>query len=129
VRSQETDEELMHAFEAMAAPDDGTPGENLEDLGPVMRIRFARDVRESLTTYDGVVHDNIATGRPWDIDLASVRQPTFLWYGEVDRLLSVDHAHWWQAQIPHARLTIRAGEGHGGTFLRHWADMFRQLTA
>ena len=128
VRSKETDE-LMQAFEAMAAPEDGTPGEDLKDLGPEMRIRFARDVRESLTTYDGVVHDNIAAGRTWDIDLATVQQRTFLWYGEVDKLPSLDHARWWQHQIPHARLTIRKGEGHGSTFLRDWADMLRQLTA
>lgn len=129
VRSKETDEELMQAFDAMTAPEDGTPGEDLGDLGSELRIRFARDVRESLTTYDGVVHDNFAAGRTWDIDLATVQQPTFLWYGEVDKLLSLDHARWWQSQIPHAQLTIREGEGHGGTFLRHWSDMLRQLTA
>lgn len=129
LRRKESDEELMQAFDAMTSPDDGTPGEDLEDLGPEMRIRFARDIRESLTSYDGIGHDNIAAGRTWDIDLTTVRQPTFLWYGELDRLLSIDHAHWWQTQIPHAQLTIREGRGHGGAFLRHWADMFRELTA
>ena len=91
-----------------------------------MRARFARDIRESLTTYDGIAHDNVAAGRRWDFDATAIRQPTFLWYGELDSL--INHAHWWQQQIPRARLTIRKGSGHGSSYLLHWADMFRSLT-
>lgn len=127
VRAQETDEGLMSAFDAMTAADDGTHDEDLGYMDPEMRIRFARDVRESLTTYDGISHDNIAVGRRWDFDATAIRQPSFLWYGEFDSAL-MGHAHWWQEQIPHAHLTLREGSGHGSSYLLHWADMFRSLT-
>lgn len=127
LRAQETDEELMLAFDAMTAADDGTHDEDLGYLDPQMRTRFARDIRESLTTYDGIGHDNISTGRSWDFDMTVIRQPTFLWYGELDSAL-IGHAHWWQEQIPHAHLTLREGSGHGSSYLLHWADMFRSLT-
>ena len=125
--SKETDEELVQAFTAMMTPEDGGPGEDLGFLDARMRVRFARDLRESLTTYEGIAHDNIAVGRTWDIDLTAIRQPTFLWYGEVDTAVSSDHAHWWQDHIPQAQLTIRPGRGHGGAFLLHWAHMLRDL--
>jgi pimeloyl-ACP methyl ester carboxylesterase len=70
--------DLMDAFDAMATPD-GTPVEDPSAFPPEWRDRFARDVREALTTYDGIAHDNIATGRDWDIDPTTIRQPTFLW--------------------------------------------------
>jgi pimeloyl-ACP methyl ester carboxylesterase len=117
----------MLAFDAMTAAEDGTHDEDLAYMDAEMRIRFARDIRESLTNYDGIGHDNIAAGRKWDFDATAIRQPTFLWYGELDRSM-MDHARWWQEQLPHAQLTLRPGNGHGGSYLLHWADMFRSLT-
>ena len=128
ILGKETNEELMVAFDALATPD-GTPAEDPGAFPPQWRDRFARDVREALTTYDGIAHDNIATGRDWDIDPTAIRQPTYLWYGADDHLLPIEHARWWQAQIPHAQLTIRPGTGHGGAYFVHSADMFRTLTA
>ena len=125
---KQTDEELMVAFDALVSPD-GPTDVDLSAFPPQWRDRFARDVREALTTYDGIAHDNIATGREWDIDLTAIRQPTYLWYGADDDLLPIEHARWWQAQIPHAQLTVRPGTSHGGAYFLHSADMFRTLTA
>lgn len=124
----EKDEVLMDAFDALAGPDGDTPPEDLTDLPSGWRGLFARDIREALTTYDGIAHDNVATGRTWDFDPAAIEQPTFLWCGEHDDP-SLKHAHWWQAQIPHAQLSIRPGRGHGGSYLLYWADMFNTLAA
>jgi len=129
LRRRETDEELVRAFVALLEPSDGTTGEDFGYLDLSMRVRLARDIRESLTSYDGLAHDNIAVGRVWDIDPAAIKQPTFLWYGDADATVPASHARWWQDHIPHAQLTIRSGRGHGGTFLLHWADMFRELRA
>jgi pimeloyl-ACP methyl ester carboxylesterase len=124
--SLERDEQLMDAFDAIVSPD-GTPAEDTSAFPPEWRDRFARDIREALTSYDGIAHDNIATGRPWDIDPSTIHQPTHLWYGADDHLLPIEHARWWQAQIPHAQLTVRPGTGHGGAFIVHSADMLRTL--
>jgi pimeloyl-ACP methyl ester carboxylesterase len=128
ILAKETNEELMVALDALISPD-GEPDVDRSAFPPEWRDRFARDVREALTTYDGVAHDNIATGREWDIDLTALRQPTYLWYAANDQLLPIKHARWWQAHIPHARLTIRPDTGHGGAYFVHSADMFRTLTA
>jgi pimeloyl-ACP methyl ester carboxylesterase len=125
---KETDEELMVAFAALIGPD-GTSAVDLEACPPMWRGRFARDVREALTTYDGIAHDNIAVGRDWDIDLTAIRQPTHLWYGADDDLLPIEHARWWQSQVPHAQPTIRPGTSHGGAYFVHGEEMLRTLTA
>jgi pimeloyl-ACP methyl ester carboxylesterase len=106
VLSKETNEELMTALDALVAPD-GAVDVDLNAFPSQWRDRFARDVREALTTYDGIAHDNIAAGRDWDIDLTAIRQPTYMWYGANDDLLPIKHARWWQAHIPHTQLTIR----------------------
>lgn len=126
--AKESDEELMVAFDAMTSPD-GKRDVDWDAFPPGWRERFARDVREALTTYDGIAHDNIAAGREWDFDVTTIRQPAFLWYGADDDLLSIKHARWWEEQLPHARLVIRPGTGHGGAYFIHSAEMFRELTA
>lgn len=126
--AMESDEELMAAFDAMVSPD-GKRDVDWDAFPPGWRERFARDVREALTTYDGMAHDNLAAGRTWDIDLAAIRQPTHLWYGADDDLLSIKHGRWWKEQLPHAHLTIRPGTGHGGAYFIHSAEMLRTLTA
>lgn len=126
--ARESDEELMVAFDAMVSPD-GKRDVDWDAFPPGWRERFARDVREALTTYDGMAHDNLAAGREWDFDVKAIRQPTFLWYGADDDLLPITHGHWWKEQLPHAQLTVRPGTGHGGAYFIHGAEMLRTLTA
>jgi pimeloyl-ACP methyl ester carboxylesterase len=126
--AKETNEELMVALDALISPD-GLRDVDLEDFPPQWRDRFARDVREALTTYDGMALDNITAGREWDIDLTAIRQPTHLWYAADDHLVPIEHARWWHAQIPHAQLTIRPDTGHGGAYFVHGEEMLRTLTA
>jgi pimeloyl-ACP methyl ester carboxylesterase len=126
--THQDDEALMQAFDTLGQAEDEPP-EDVSWMTPEMRRRFARDIRESLTTYDGLALDNITAGREWDIDPQAIRQPTFLWYGDADTLLSIDHAHWWKAQVPHARLTIHEGQGHGDAYLTRWPEMLDELAA
>lgn len=133
--ARETDEELMAVFDALVAEDEADvpgngepPAEDRSWETPELRARFAQDLREALLTYDGVAIDNLTVGLPWDVDVSTVTQPTYLWFGERDRLVSDLHAPWWQRQVPHARLTVRPGEGHGGAYLAHWHEMLEVLT-
>ncbi|WP_322920896.1 alpha/beta fold hydrolase [Nocardioides renjunii] len=125
--AKESNEELMVAFDAMVSPD-GKRDVDWDAFPPPWRKRFARDVREALTTYDGMAHDNVAVGRDWDNHLTTIRQPTYLWYGADDDLLPIEHGRWWKEQLPHAQLTIRPGTGHGGAYFIHSAEMLRTLT-
>lgn len=123
---RQSDEELMTVFDSLVAGDD-SGAEDLSWMTPPMRQRFARDLREALVSYDGIALDNLTVGRPWDVDVGTIGQPTYLWFGDRDTLVSDVHRRWWQHRIPHSRLTVREGEGHGSAYLTHWQDMLRDL--
>lgn len=94
---------------------------------PQMRTWWAADMREALSSYDGYARDNLAWGGDWDIDLASVESPTWLWYGDEDRLVPADHGLWLHERIAHSTLVIRPGCGHGRTVFPFWDDMLMTL--
>ena len=94
---------------------------------PQMRSWWAADMREALTSYDGFARDNLAWGGDWDIDLASVESPTWLWYGDEDRLVPVDHGRWLHERIAHSTLVIRPGCGHGRAVFPFWDHMLLTL--
>lgn len=94
---------------------------------PEMRAVWAADLREALTSYDGYARDNLAWGGDWDIDLAAMRSPTWLWYGEEDRLVPAEHGRWLNERIAHSKLVIRSGCGHAGSIFLFWDDMLATL--
>jgi len=94
---------------------------------PQLRAVWAADLREALTSYDGYARDNLAWGGDWDLDLAAVSSPTWLWYGDEDRLVSADHGRWLHERIAHSTLVIRPGAGHGGAIYPFWDDMLTTL--
>jgi pimeloyl-ACP methyl ester carboxylesterase len=96
-------------------------------LDPTARKRWAADFRDALQSYDGYARDNVAWGGQWDIDPGDLQVPTWLWYGESDRIVPPSHGHWLEQHIPGARLMIRPGKGHGGTIFEHWDDMLATL--
>jgi pimeloyl-ACP methyl ester carboxylesterase len=89
--------------------------------------RWAADLRDALQSYDGFARDNVAWGGRWDIDVARLGVPTWLWYGELDRMVAPSHGHWLAERIPGATLVIRPGKGHGGTLFEYWDDMLATL--
>ena len=94
---------------------------------PQMRVLWAADLREALTSYDGCARDNLAWGGDWDLDLAAVSSPTWLWYGEEDRIVPVDHGRWLHERIAPSTLVVRPGCGHGGAVFPFWDDMLETL--
>jgi pimeloyl-ACP methyl ester carboxylesterase len=62
--------------------------------------------------FDGWVDDDLAFTRPWGCDLSQVRAPIHIWQGELDRLVPWSHGRWLADNIPGARFTLAAGEGH-----------------
>ncbi|MFI5697040.1 alpha/beta fold hydrolase [Kribbella sp. NPDC051586] len=106
---------------------EGAPGEDLAWLDAEARTVWAADAREALASYDGYARDNVAWGGAWDIDPTHLTVPTWLWYGESDRMVPASHARWFADRIPHAELTVRPGEGHGSTIFGHWDEMLSAL--
>ena len=94
---------------------------------PQLRAVWAADLREALTSYDGYARDNLAWGGDWDLDLAAVSSPTWLWYGDEDRLVPADLGRWLHERIAHSTLVIRPDCGHGGTIYPFWDDMLTTL--
>jgi pimeloyl-ACP methyl ester carboxylesterase len=124
------------AFDGMLSLDDaamveeffqGTPAADTRWLDAQARRRWAADLRDALRSYDGYARDNVAWGGPWDIDPANLRVPTWLWYGELDRMVPPSHGHWLAERLPLPTLVIRPGKGHGGTIFEHWDDMLATL--
>jgi pimeloyl-ACP methyl ester carboxylesterase len=89
----------------------------------------ALDTREALATYDGYARDNVAWGGAWDVDPTRLTVPTWLWYGDADRMVPPSQGRWLAQRIPQATLIVRPGEGHGRTIFAHWDEMFSALGA
>lgn len=123
-------------YDKLLAMDDGpmidelirdAPRDDLGWLDQAARDFWAADMREALTTYDGYARDNVSWGGAWDIDASHLTVPTWLWYGDLDRMVPPSHGHWLAERIPRSTLTIRPGDGHGSTVFGHWDDMLTTL--
>jgi pimeloyl-ACP methyl ester carboxylesterase len=92
-----------------------------------LRDAFGQDLETDPATYDGLAFDELAFGRPWDVDIGSVAAPTWIWQGSKDVVTPLDHARWYAARIPHATLVVREGYGHLGSFEAFADEMLATL--
>jgi len=60
----------------------------------------------------GWVDDDFAAVRPWGFDVAEIRVPTEVWYGEADVLVPAAHGRWLADHIPGAEVHVERDEGH-----------------
>jgi pimeloyl-ACP methyl ester carboxylesterase len=87
------------------------------------------NVREALRSGAwGCAWDNVAWIGAWDADPTTVRCPVLLWYGSEDRMASSAHGHWFEENLPTAKLTMWEGEGHLLAFA-HLTAMLSELLA
>jgi pimeloyl-ACP methyl ester carboxylesterase len=85
------------------------------------------DMREAMRQgVEGCGWDNVAWIGAWDLDPTTVECPVLLWYGTEDRMAEPMHAHWFEENLPDARLTMREREGHLQPFA-HLAQMLVDL--
>jgi pimeloyl-ACP methyl ester carboxylesterase len=104
-----------------------------EWLTPVLAMGQAITLRDALTdederpSYDSPAFDHVAFGLPWDVDVGSVRAPTWIWQGTGDPITPPAHGQWWQRKLAHAELVLREGRGHLGTFEAHREEMLAAL--
>jgi pimeloyl-ACP methyl ester carboxylesterase len=60
----------------------------------------------------GWVDDDLAFLAPWGFDVADIRVPVVVRYGEKDVLTPAPHGAWLAAHIPSARPVINRDAGH-----------------
>ena len=75
----------------------------------------------------GAGWDNVSWIGEWDFDLSAVTSPVLLWYGSNDRIVPPARGLWLSQNLPRARLVVRDGDGHLGTY-DHLGEMLDALT-
>jgi pimeloyl-ACP methyl ester carboxylesterase len=76
----------------------------------------------------GGAWDNVAWVGPWDVDLADVRRPVHLWYGDDDPIAAEGAGQWLADHLPDATLHEWPGGGHLAV-VEHVAEVLRTLAA
>lgn len=109
------------------------PGDKLVFEDERVRFMFMDDLLNGTELYmQAALLDGVLFGRHWGFELASIRVPVHLWYGDSDNIVPVEHGVHISDRIPGAQLRIRADEGHLGglgasheiidTLLADWND-------
>jgi pimeloyl-ACP methyl ester carboxylesterase len=80
----------------------------------------------SLQGFAGGGWDNVAWVGEWDFDLADVRCPVRLWYGDEDVMAATENGTWLEAHLSEAALTILSGYGHLAP-VEHLTEMLDEL--
>jgi pimeloyl-ACP methyl ester carboxylesterase len=83
--------------------------------------------RPGAPAYRGATRDTLAFACGWDVDLAAVTAPVWLWYGETDRMVPVEHGRWLHEHLPTSTLVVREGVGHLGTLMPYWGEILTTL--
>lgn len=58
---------------------------------------------------------------------AHLEVPTWLWFGDLDRMVPPSHGRWFADRIPNSILVPRPGKGHGSTLFEYWDDVLTTL--
>jgi pimeloyl-ACP methyl ester carboxylesterase len=80
---------------------------------PDMQQMFGEMAREAFRPgVWGWVDDDLAFVSPWGFDVAEIRVPVVVRYGEKDVLVPATHGAWLAAHVPNARVMISSEAGH-----------------
>lgn len=83
--------------------------------------------RPGVPSYRGVSRDSLAFAVGWDVDLGMIRAPVWLWYGDRDRMVTLEHGRWLHEHLPTSTLVVRQGVGHLGALMPYWGEMLARL--
>ena len=106
---------------------EGLPPEDAELMVSLPASDVAASVRESLAQLDGYLRDAVVTFRGWPFDLADVRCPVSLWYGDLDANAPPRNGLWLAERISSATLSVREQTSHLGALLHQWEPILTTL--
>jgi pimeloyl-ACP methyl ester carboxylesterase len=125
------DEALARAFVDEATVEDAPFLDLVVAASQVVTLRDAVQdddggggVPSSYATLD---FDHAAFAPPWDVDVASISAPIWVWQGGRDVVTPLEHGQWYADRIPHTNLVVREGLGHLGSFEAHRDEMLVTL--
>jgi pimeloyl-ACP methyl ester carboxylesterase len=109
------------------------PGDQRIFADPAMRHMFKEDLllgsREQM---QAIFHDAHLFGRDWGFLLKDLRVPVYMWYGDADNIVPIEHGEHMAERIPNAVFRTRPDEGHLGglgasqeiidAILSHWPE-------
>jgi pimeloyl-ACP methyl ester carboxylesterase len=106
------------------------PGDTAEVASvPGAADRLAAALAEGVRTgLAGVEADVEAMNRPLAVDLAAIRAPVRLWWGDRDTVTPPAFGAWYAAHLPGATLEVVPGAGHYLPLTR-WAAILGELAA
>lgn len=61
---------------------------------------------------DGLIDDDVAFAKPWEVDVGAISSPVLLVQGGADRMIPASHAESLLGRIPTADLWLRPRDGH-----------------
>lgn len=81
--------------------------------GPFVHERLLQSLRTGNDRWlRGVAADARVLTRPWDVDPAALQTDTLVLHGTDDPAVPIEHAYWYAAKLPRARVEIAPGERH-----------------
>jgi pimeloyl-ACP methyl ester carboxylesterase len=84
---------------------------------PEVRANLQAAIREGLRTgVEGALQDLRLYCGPWDLKLAEINVPTFMWQGSDDTIVPADAAYRLAGALPNCRLEVIEGAGHYWVF-------------
>jgi pimeloyl-ACP methyl ester carboxylesterase len=72
----------------------------------------------------GAAHEFTLHARSWKTDVRTIAMAVHMWHGDQDAIVRVETARWLAGQLPDARATWLAGEGHL-LFVDHAEEVMR----
>jgi pimeloyl-ACP methyl ester carboxylesterase len=82
----------------------------------------------TVITAEGYVDDWIVSTLDWPFELSDVTAPSYVWFGERDRLVAPSHAGTLAAGLPHGHSVGCADCGHFVP-IGHWPQILQQATS
>jgi pimeloyl-ACP methyl ester carboxylesterase len=109
------------------------PGDQRVFADAATRTMFADDIlRGSRNHMQALFLDAVLFGRHWGFSLDRINVPVYMWYGDADNIVPIEHGVHMADRIPNAVLRVRPEEGHLGglgasheifdALLGHWEE-------
>lgn len=80
---------------------------------PEMREMLVDDLLNAgRISFRAVAYDAVLFSRWWGFDVSQIQTPIYLWHGDDDLVVPLDHGKRMAAMIPNSRLSVVPGKGH-----------------